>query len=147
MLFLQKVLQSRVDLGVDWNDAETNIYLSNILEHPPTHHIHLYEIDMNHDSYRNEYFEYKATGDYILLYIGIFDHVSEIPEFKFYKISDDVYVGRAKAYYSYAASIRKRLSGNNVISDTMDKLSDNLNLYLNVLCHLRQKYFDIAKKR
>ena len=81
--------------------------------------------------------------------LGIFKGFNrELPLYRNIKrLNHNVYVARARSYYSQAAAYLTRLKKrSNGVSDVLNKISDHLNLYLNIFYHASEKYFRYIEK-
>jgi hypothetical protein len=160
------IITSRVETGLRSNslclDEDVNIYMANLLknyasaEHINTieKYICLYESDLvakqeNSTDLRERYQLYKNTADYIFFTIGIFHGFShKLSKYKnLFRLNNTTYIARSRSYYCQAAEyIRKLKRGTNGPSEVMDKLSEHFNVYLNIMFHAREKYFNFIEK-
>lgn len=163
--FINAVISARIDTGFRSNsfglDEDVNMYLANLLtgfasegRSAADNSIFLYESDLvakQEEVYdlRDRFNLYKQSADFLLIKLGIFGGInSALPEYKrAFRLEDEVYIGRARAYFSqaseYAAKLRRGASG---LSEVLRKLSDHFVVYLNVLYQVREKYFSFTER-
>jgi hypothetical protein len=98
---------------------------------------------------RNRFDLYKNTADYLLVMIGIFKGINkDLPQYKsMIRLDNDVYIGRTRAYFAQAAEYAVKLKrGTSGTSEVLRKISENFNVYLNILYHVREKYLQFVEK-
>jgi hypothetical protein len=81
--------------------------------------------------------------------IGIFKGVNkDLPQYKsMIRLDNDVYISRARAYFAQAAEYAVKLKrGTSGPSEVLRKISANFSVYLNILYHVREKYFRFVEK-
>lgn len=161
------LLYSRLESGHPSNqtyyDEDVNVYLANLLTsfmNPDYHErtrkfLSRYDSDLfekirNSPDVRLKYTIYKTNADFLLISIGIFRNpdVSR-PGSKdaFMKDNEEVYVGRAKAYYQFAYSYSQAMFRKaTAISEVLEKLSRGFEQYVQILSHMRGEYFNILER-
>jgi len=161
------LLYSRLESGNPSNqtyyDEDVNVYLANLLTsfmNPDYHErtrkfLSRYDSDLfekirNSPDVRLKYTIYKTNADFLLISIGIFRNpdVSR-PGSKdaFMKDNEEVYVGRAKAYYQFAYSYSQAMFRKaTAISEVLEKLSRGFEQYVQILSHMRGEYFNILER-
>lgn len=163
--FINTIISSRLDTGFRSNtfcaDEDVNIYLAGLLSNYTSDeyirgvakHICLYESDLvtkQEEKYdlRDRFNLYKNTADYLLVMIGIFGGINKnLPQYKSaIRLDNAVYIGRARAYYAqaseYAVKLKRGVSGT---SEVLRKISEDFVMYLNILYHAREKYFQFVE--
>jgi len=163
---LNIVITARIETGFRSNmlasDEDVNMYLANLLKHYLSEetvdsfapYICLYESDLvakQEQTYdlRQRYNLYKHTADYLLINVGLFGGLrKKLPQYKYaITLSNDIYVGRARAYYAYASEYFRKLKREKTgVSDVLEKLSDNLSVYLNIFYHIRDNHFGLIER-
>lgn len=163
--FINLVITARLETGVRSNslclDEDVNVYLAQLLKNysnpeyiaASAKYICLYESDLiarqeNGTDLRERFYLYKHTADYILFTLGIMRGVNKgLPAYKLmYRLNDNTYLARARAYYAQAAEYERKLHrGASGVSNVLNKLSDHFLVYLNLLHHIGEhflKYID-----
>ena len=161
------LLYSRLESGnpsnQDYYDEDVNIYLANLLTSfmNPEHHertrkyLSRYDSDLfdkiqRSSDVRLKYTIYKTNADFLLISIGIFKNADgSRPGSKdaFLKDNEEVYVGRAKAYYQFAYSYSQHMFRKaTAISEVLEKLSRGFEQYVQILSHMRGEYFNILER-
>lgn len=164
--FINVVISARIETGLRSNsfclDEDVNICLAHLLANYAcseyvssiSKHICLYESDIvqrqeNSIDIRERFLLYKHSADYILFTLGVFHGFNrKLPEYQgLLRLNNDVYIARARSYYCQAAEyFRKLKRKRNGVSEVLDKLSENFTAYLNILYHVRDKYFKYVEK-
>jgi hypothetical protein len=147
----------------DYYDEDVNVYLANLLTsfmNPMFHErskkylsrydSNLFEKVKNSGDVRLKYTIYKTNADFLLISIGIFRNPDgKRPGSKKWLFGDDeeVYMGRAKAYYQFAYSYSQAVFRKaTAISEVLEKLSRGFEQYVQILSHMRGEYFNILEK-
>lgn len=156
-------LESGLPSNQEYYDEDVNVYLAHLLTSfmDPSYHeasrkylsrydAELFEKIRNSDDVRLKYTIYKTNADFLLIAIGIFQNPTGIrPGSKdnLFKDNEEVYVGRAKAYYqfaySYSQNMFRKTSG---VTDVLEKLSHGFEQYVQILSHMRGEYFNILDR-
>src|SRR3989339_1424432 len=159
------LIRGRMDSGFRSNsfefDEDVNMYLAQLLYNhlDPAYlaekgrYVHLYESDLialqeGDLDFRKRYNLYKYTADHILFTLGIMGNIHRKSKManNAFRLSNDVYEGRARAYYMYAASYIQKLRGKNSgVAETLVKIADNFLIYQDVLATIRGKYLNIVE--
>ncbi|HEX5131084.1 MAG TPA: hypothetical protein VFX92_01210 [Candidatus Krumholzibacteria bacterium] len=161
------LLYSRLESGNASNqtfyDEDVNVYLASLLTsfmNPDYHertrkYLSRYDMDLfekvRHSSdVRLKYTIYKTNADFLLISIGIFrnpDGSRPGSKDSLMKDNEEVYVGRAKAYYqfaySYSQSVFRKATA---ISEVLEKLSHGFEQYVQILSYMRGEYFNILDR-
>jgi len=99
---------------------------------------------------RLKYTIYKTNADFLLISIGIFrnpDGSRPGTKDAFMKDNEEVYVGRAKAYYQFAYSYSQSMFRKaTAISEVLEKLSRGFEQYVDILSYMRGEYFNILER-
>ena len=161
------LLYSRLESGNPSNqtcyDEDVNVYLANLLTSfmNPEHHertkkyLSRYDSDLfdkvqRSSDVRLKYTIYKTNADFLLISIGIFHNADAArPGSKdaFLRDNEEVYVGRAKAYYQFAYSYSQHMFRKaTAISEVLEKLSRGFEQYVQILSHMRGEYFNILER-
>jgi hypothetical protein len=164
--FINALISARLDTGFRSNvfcmDEDVNVYLASLLSNfssdeytaGVSKYVCLYESDLiarQEVSYdlRERFNLYKNTADYLTVMIGIFKGINKnLPQYKsMIRLDNDVYISRARSYYAQAAEYSVKLKrGVNGTSEVLRKISENFMVYLNILYHMREKYFQFVEK-
>lgn len=164
--FVNCLLNSRLDSGNPSNerqeDEDVNVYLTHLLSSfvqpdtrqgsvpfliPPDHEIARDARDTGDP--RLKYNLYKSNADNILLALGIFrnENLKRPSGSDIYLASRECTLGRGKAYYRYAQTyseaLHKRATG---ISLVLEKLSRDLETYVEILNFVRDRYFHYLER-
>jgi hypothetical protein len=161
------LLYSRLESGNASNqtfyDEDVNVYLASLLTsfmNPDYHertrkYLSRYDTDLfekvrQSSDVRLKYTIYKTNADFLLISIGIFRNADgSRPGSKdsLMKDNEEVYVGRAKAYYqfaySYSQSVFRKATA---ISEVLEKLSRGFEQYVQILSYMRGEYFNILDR-
>ena len=160
------VITARLETGFQSNtlelDEDVNIYLASLLQNYMSEDyrrsvapsIFIYEMDIHAKeesrSIRSQFDLYRHTADYLTVNLGVFNGiVKKVSQAKMaaLRLTNDDYIGRARAYYAYASEymrkLRREKSG---VSEVLGKMSQNFQVYLNLLYHLREKYFGMIDR-
>jgi len=104
----------------------------------------------NSPDVRLKYTIYKTNADFLLISIGIFrnpDGSRPGTKDAFMKDNEEVYVGRAKAYYQFAYSYSQSMFRKaTAISEVLEKLSRGFEQYVDILSYMRGEYFNILER-
>ncbi|MFH0920583.1 MAG: hypothetical protein V1913_09495 [Fibrobacterota bacterium] len=164
--FMDAILSARVDIGIRSNqlceDEDVNVYFAHLLNkyadqeyiRSISHNICLFEVDMvvkQDEKYdmRDRYNLYRHTAEFLLVRLGIFNGFNQnLPDYKkALSIDNDVYVGRARAYFAQASSYAYQLGrGKSAIGDVLRKVSENFTVYLNLLYQVRDHYLNFDER-
>jgi hypothetical protein len=161
------LLYSRLESGNTSNqnyyDEDVNVYLANLLTsfmNPDYHeqtrkYLSRYDSDLfekvrQSSDVRLKYTIYKTNADFLLISIGIFrnpDGTRPGSQDALLKDNEEVYVGRAKAYYqfaySYSQSVFRKATA---ITEVLEKLSKGFEDYVQILSYMRGEYFNILDR-
>jgi hypothetical protein len=161
------LLYSRLESGNPSNqnyyDEDVNVYLANLLTsfmNPEFHertrkYLSPYDSDLfekvrNSPDVRLKYTIYKTNADFLLISIGIFrnpDGSRPGSKDAFMKDNEEVYMGRAKAYYQFAYSYSQSMFRKaTAISEVLEKLSRGFEQYVDILSYMRGEYFNILER-
>jgi len=161
------LLYSRLESGHPSNqtvyDEDVNVYLASLLTsfmNPEYHErtrklLSRYDSDLfdkvrNSSDVRLKYTIYKTNADFLLISIGIFrnpDATKPGIRDAFMQDSEEVYMGRAKAYYQFAYSYSQAMFRKaTAISEVLEKLSRGFENYVSILSHMRGEYFNILEQ-
>jgi len=163
------LMYSRLDTNIpsnrDFYDEDVNIYLANLLTsfmNPDYHErskkylsrydTNLFEKVRDSGDVRLKYTIYKTNADFLLISIGIFRNPEgDRPRAKtstgLFGDSEEVYMGRAKAYYQFAYSYSQEVFRKaTAMSDVLEKLSKGFEQYVQILSHMRGEYFNILDR-
>jgi uncharacterized protein (UPF0335 family) len=161
------LLYSRLESGNPSNqtyyDEDVNVYLANLLTsfmNPDFHertrkYLSPYDSDLfekvrNSPDVRLKYTIYKTNADFLLISIGIFrnpDGSRPGAKDAFMKDNEEVYMGRAKAYYQFAYSYSQSMFRKaTAISEVLEKLSRGFEQYVDILSYMRGEYFNILER-
>jgi hypothetical protein len=161
------LLYSRLESGNPSNqtyyDEDVNVYLANLLTsfmNPDYHerarkYLSRYDSDLfekvrQSSDVRLKYTIYKTNADFLLISIGIFRNADgSRPGSKdaLMKDNEEVYVGRAKAYYQFAYSYSQSMFRKaTAISEVLEKLSKGFEQYVQILSYMRGEYFNILDR-
>ena len=161
------LLYSRLESGNPSNqtyyDEDVNVYLANLLTSfmNPEHHertkkyLSRYDSDLfdkvqRSSDVRLKYTIYKTNADFLLISIGIFrnpDGSRPGAKDAFMKDNEEVYMGRAKAYYQFAYSYSQSMFRKaTAISEVLEKLSRGFEQYVDILSYMRGEYFNILER-
>jgi Skp family chaperone for outer membrane proteins len=110
----------------------------------------LFDKVRNSPDVRLKYTIYKTNADFLLISIGIFrnpDGSRPGTKDAFMKDNEEVYVGRAKAYYQFAYSYSQSMFRKaTAISEVLEKLSRGFEQYVDILSYMRGEYFNILER-
>jgi len=161
------LLYSRLESGNPSNqnyyDEDVNMYLASLLTsfmNPEYHertrkYLSRYDSDLfekirQSSDVRLKYTIYKTNADFLLISIGIFRNADgSRPGAKdaLIKDNEEVYVGRAKAYYQFAYSYSQAMFRKaTAISEVLEKLSKGFEQYVDILSYMRGEYFNILDR-
>jgi hypothetical protein len=161
------LLYSRLESGNPSNqtyyDEDVNVYLANLLTsfmNPDYHertrkYLSRYDTDLfekvrQSSDVRLKYTIYKTNADFLLISIGIFrnsDGSKPGSMDALMKDNEEVYVGRAKAYYQFAYSYSQSMFRKaTAISEVLEKLSKGFEQYVQILSYMRGEYFNILDR-
>jgi hypothetical protein len=161
------LLYSRLESGnpsnQTWYDEDVNVYLANLLTsfmNPDYHertrkYLSRYDSDLfdkvrDSSDVRLKYTIYKTNADFLLISIGIFrnpDGSRPGTKDAFVKDNEEVFVGRAKAYYQFAYSYSQAMFRKaTAITEVLEKLSRGFEQYVQILSHMRGEYFNILER-
>jgi len=161
------LLYSRLESGHPSNqtyyDEDVNVYLASLLTSfmKPEYHestrkyLSRYDSDLfdkirNSSDVRLKYTIYKTNADFLLISIGIFrnsDGGRPGAKDAFMRDHEEVYVGRAKAYYQFAYSYSQTMFRKaTAITEVLEKLSRGFEQYIQILSHMRGEYFNILDR-
>jgi hypothetical protein len=161
------LLYSRLESGnasnQAWYDEDVNVYLAHLLTsfmNPDYHerarkYLSRYDSDLfdkvrDSSDVRLKYTIYKTNADFLLISIGIFRNPNgSRPGAKdaLVKDNEEVYVGRAKAYYQFAYSYSQAMFRKaTAITEVLEKLSKGFEQYVQILSHMRGEYFNILER-
>jgi hypothetical protein len=146
----------------DYYDEDVNVYLANLLTsfmRPQFHErsrkylsrydSNLFDKVKRSGDVRLKYTIYKTNADFLLISIGIFRNANgKRPNSKgeLFGDSEEVYMGRAKAYYQFAYSYSQAVFRKaTAVSDVLEKLSRGFEQYVQILSHMRGEYFNILE--
>ncbi|OGS34044.1 MAG: hypothetical protein A2293_01025 [Elusimicrobia bacterium RIFOXYB2_FULL_49_7] len=164
--FLNLIITARIETGVRSNslclDEDVNVYAAQVLKNfsHPTYlaetrkYVHLYESDLiarqsEYQDLRERFYLYKHTADHLFFMIGILRGINKnVPtHHAFFRLSDEVYIARARAYYAEAAEYQHKLRGRaDGVSEVLSKLSAHFPVYLNLFYHISEHYFGFIEK-
>jgi hypothetical protein len=161
------LLYSRLESGNPSNqvyyDEDVNVYLASLLTSfmNPEYHERTRKFLSRYDSdlfekvrqssdVRLKYTIYKTNADFLLISIGIFrnpDGLRPGSKDALMKDNEEVYVGRAKAYYQFAYSYSQAMFRKaTAISEVLEKLSKGFEQYVEILSFMRGEYFNILDR-
>jgi hypothetical protein len=161
------LLYSRLESGNPSNqtcyDEDVNVYLANLLTsfmNPDYHertrkYLSRYDSDLfekvrQSSDVRLKYTIYKTNADFLLISIGIFRNADGSKPGSLdalMKDNEEVYVGRAKAYYQFAYSYSQSMFRKaTAISEVLEKLSKGFEQYVQILSYMRGEYFNILDR-
>ena len=161
------LLYSRLESGHPSNqtcyDEDVNVYLANLLSsfmNPEYHertrkYLSRYDSDLfdkvrRSSDVRLKYTIYKTNADFLLISIGIFrnpDGSRPGAKDALLRDNEEVYVGRAKAYYQFAYSYSQNMFRKaTAITEVLEKLSRGFEQYVEILSHMRGEYFNILDR-
>lgn len=156
---LQSLINARGDLRlvVDAGEAQVDVYLAGLL----AAFLHWQQYNERAGEYLHDYdFEVvdavdggdearafhvlKANADHILVSLGVF---RALPRPQERGTTRDGYVGRGKAYYTQAASYRKRIDRQNSARvEVLESLADGFETYLGILDRVRHEYLQLRTR-
>jgi len=161
------LMYSRLDTNIpsnrDFYDEDVNIYLANLLTsfmNPEFHErsrkylsrydTNLFEKVRDSGDVRLKYTIYKTNADFLLISIGIFRNPAAqrpLSRAGIFGDSEEVYMGRAKAYYQFAYSYSQEVFRKaTAMTDVLEKLSRGFEQYVEILSHMRGEYFNILDR-
>ena len=161
------LMYSRMESGhpsnQDFYDEDVNVYLANLLTsfmNPEFHErtkkyisrydSNLFERVQDSDDVRLKYTIYKTNADFLLISIGIFknpDGMRPGSKDALLKDNEEIYMGRAKAYYKFAYSYSQSMFRQaTAVSEVLEKLSRGFEQYVQILSHMRGEYFNILDR-
>jgi hypothetical protein len=163
---LNCLLHSRVQTGLESNtefyDEDVNVYLAHLLNsHMDPRYLArsaglvaiddsaLYRMIADADTDRQRYDVYKANADYLLMAVAVFDIFDErhCHHRVAFHIPKTTYIARAAAYYGLASSYACRVGrGTTPIAETLAKLSEGIETYVQILMHMRGQYLNFIKR-
>jgi len=156
-------LETNTPSNRDFYDEDVNVYLANLLTsfmNPEFHErskkylsrydTSLFEKIKDSGDVRLKYTIYKTNADFLLISIGIFRN----PQRKrpgsqkgMFADGEEVYVGRAKAYYQFAYSYSQEVFRKaTAVTDVLEKLSKGFEQYVQILSYMRGEYFNILDR-
>src|SRR3989339_134675 len=164
--FMDAILSARLDIGIRSNqlceDEDVNVYFAHLLKNFADQdyirtiapHVCMYESDMiakQEEKYdmRDRYNLYRHTAEFLFVRLGIFKGFNRnLPDYKqVFAIDNEVYAGRARAYFAQAASYALQLGrGKSAIGDVLNKVSENFTAYLNLFFHIRDHYLEFPER-
>jgi hypothetical protein len=147
----------------DYYDEDVNVYLANLLTSfmNPRYHERSKKYLSRYDSslfdkiqdsgdVRLKYTIYKTNADFLLISIGIFRNPNgrrPASQDALYGDDEEVYMGRAKAYYQFAYSYSQAVFRKaTAVSDVLEKLSKGFEQYVQILSHMRGEYFNVLER-
>jgi len=161
------LMYSRLESGNpsngDYYDEDVNVYLANLLTSfmNPEYHArskkylsrydtNLFEKIQHSDDVRLKYTIYKTNADFLLISIGIFknaDGLKPTGSNSFLNDNEEIYMGRAKAYYQFAYSYSQSMfRRSTAVTEVLEKLSRGFEQYVEILSHMRGEYFNILDR-
>jgi len=161
------LMYSRLETGKpsnnDFYDEDVNVYLASLLSsfmNPAYHerarkYLSRYDTNLFHkvqdsNDARLKYTIYKTNADFLLISIGIFrnpDQTRPGARNSLLKDNEEVYMGRAKAYYQFAYSYSQSMFRHSTaVSEVLEKLSRGFEKYVQILSHMRGEYFNILDR-
>lgn len=158
------LLGAREEAGFPSNesgfDEDVNVYLAGLLLgflDPQFHHEaarYLYASDQELASVvrragdeRFRYRTYRTNADHLLLAIGLFHHVEASGRAPFFRREPREFLGRGSTYYLLASSSLRRLRRQPTATEiAMNKLSEDLERYVEVLRRVRTSYFHLTER-
>ena len=158
------LIRSQVDLRKD-QDEEVNVYLAHLLLFlaDPSYqqwaggYVREYDSSVYdqaigqarpEDTVR-KYFTYKVNADYLLTSLGIFQNLGKVRGGirRFYEQEPEIYIGRGKAYYDFAAEFNHQIyRRKTTVEEVLHKLSFSFEGYLKILVHMRSSYLDFVHR-
>ncbi len=149
--------------NADFYDEDVNVYLANLLTSfmNPEYHERARKYLSRYDSNlfrriqdstdaRLKYTIYKTNADFLLISIGIFrnaDRARPGAKDAFLRDSEEVSMGRGKAYYQFAYSYSQSMfRRSTAVTEVLEKLSRGFEKYVEILSHMRGEYFNILDR-
>ena len=156
---VRALIRSQMELGKDQNE-EVNVYLAHLLlfladpsyQQWASRFVREYDTSVYEEALGDrvhKYFTYKLNADYLLTSLGIFKNLGRVrgANRRFYEQTPEIYMGRGKAYYNFAAEYNHQIyRRKTTIEEVLHKLSFSFEEYLKVLTHMRSSYFDFVKR-
>ncbi len=161
---IHALIRSQVELRKD-QDEEVNVYLAHLLLFlaSPSYQqwalgyvrkedSSVYDKAMGQvhpEDLVRKYFTYKVNADYLLTSLGIFQNLGKIKGGvrRFYEQKPEIYIGRGKAYYDFAAEYNHQIyRRKTALEEILHKLSFSFEEYLQVLTYMRSSYFDFVER-
>jgi hypothetical protein len=156
-------LETKNPSNKDYYDEDVNVYLANLLTsfmHPQFHerskkYLSRYDSSLfdkvkNSGDVRLKYTIYKTNADFLMISIGIFRNPNgkrPNSQQNLFGDSEEVSMGRAKAYYQFAYSYSQAMFRKaTAVTDVLEKLSRGFEQYVQILSHMRGEYFNILEK-
>lgn len=161
------LLCSRLESGNPSNqayyDEDVNVYLAHLLTsfmnpeylERSRKFLSRYDSDLfdkvrDSQDVRLKYTIYKTNADFLLISIGIFknpDGSRPGSRDAIMKDNEEVYIGRAKAYYQFAYTYSQAMFRRaTAITEVLEKLSKGFEQYVQILSHMRGEYFNILER-
>jgi hypothetical protein len=160
------LLSTRAELALqsddDVTEQEVNVYLTSLLcsygdprycvrvgGYLSTYDSTVFERAQHSRSHRYRYTVYKVNADHLLMSIGVFANPEGRPREAIpapLRRGNEVFVGRAKAYYDFAAAYGARVFGRqSAVCEVLDRLGGDIEKYIAILVHLRRTYLDFVQ--
>ena len=161
---IHSLIRSQIELKRE-QDEEVNVYLAHLLLFlaDPSYqqwawgYVREYDSSVydtavghvQHEDLVRKYFTYKVNADHLLISLGIFQNLGKIRGGvrRFYEQQPEIYIGRGKAYYDFAAEFNHQIyRRRTAVEEVLHKLSFSFQEYLKVLAHMRSSYFDFVER-
>ncbi len=158
---LHCLLRARVETHHETEeDEDVNVYLVNLLgqymraefvdhvgEYLSKFDTVISEKVRQHNDTVYTYYTYKANADFYLLGLSIFGGLENkrVPEAL--RLTEKNFADRGKAYYSFAADLNRQVFHKvTAVCGILAKLSKSFPVYLEVLHHVKDRYFHIEDR-
>lgn len=158
---LDVVIRSRERCGCPSNqpvyDEDVNVYLANLLfavstsEYQKMAHkyVKIHRIDLSAmidqaDENYMKYFVYKINADYLLIYLTVFEDYlrTVMKNTRVCHYTESGFASMARSYYDQAAVFNQRIyHKRTAVSDILDKVGKNFDVYCLILRAARKDYF------
>lgn len=163
---LDVVIRSRERCGCPSNqpvyDEDVNVYLANLLfavstseyqkmarKYVKIHRLDLsVMVDQTEENYM-KYFVYKINADYLLVYLSLFEEYlrTVMKSARICHYTENGFMNMARSYYDQAALFNQRIyHKRTAVSDILDKVGKNLDVYCLILRAARKDYFHFANE-
>ncbi len=158
-LLLNARIKTNLETNTFANDEDVNMYLVGLLR-VYANPVNLQEREKYLSNYDSEvsqkvnkrdtlhnFLLYKYNADNYFIFLSIFNGIKKTVRNALFQIDNEVYLGRTKAYYHYAAEFSRRLSHNQAtIGEILEKLAVKLEAYIRIMQYIQNNYFIFEKK-